>query len=81
MAKSRAGARAPEKEAGKSVKLNISLTPELARRLGIHAEMAGVSKSDLVAKLIADGCRRYVVHDRDREARGQGGEAGETDAA
>ena len=81
MARSRAGTKAPEKEVGKSVKLNISLTPDLARRLGIHAEMAGISKSDLVAKLIAEGCRRYVVHDRDREPKGQGGETEATDAA
>jgi hypothetical protein len=61
----------------KSVKLNLSLPPDLARRFGVHAEMVGMSKSGLFAELVRAGCRRFVVSDRERAA----GDPAETDAA
>lgn len=48
----------------KPVKLTLTLTAELARRFGVHAEMSGQSKSELFAELVKAGCRRWVVSDR-----------------
>ena len=53
---------------GISLKLNLSLPPDLARRFGVHAEMMGMSKSDLFAELVRAGCKRFVVSDRERAA-------------
>ena len=60
----------------KPVKLTLQLSGDLAKRFGVHAEMSGLSKSELFAELVKAGCRRYVVSDR------QGaGEPAESDAA
>lgn len=61
----------------KPVKLTLQLPAELAKRFGVHAEMVGLSKSDLFAELVKAGCKRFVVSDRERGP----GEAAETDAA
>lgn len=64
--------RIPSKPAGpqddKPVKLTLTLPGDLARRFGVHAEMQGVSKSELFAQLVRDGCKRYVVSDRESRA-------------
>jgi hypothetical protein len=52
----------------KPVKLTLTLPVELAKRFGVHAEMMGLSKSDLFAELVKTGCRRFVVHDHGKEA-------------
>ncbi len=46
--------RPPEK----SVKLNLTLAPDLARRFGVHAEMMGLSKCGLFAELVGAGFKR-----------------------
>lgn len=61
----------------KPVKLTLQLSAELAKRFGVHAEMTGLSKSELFAELVKNGCRRFVVSDRER----QPGETSETEAA
>jgi hypothetical protein len=47
-----------------------------ARRSGGHAEMTGLSESDLFAELVKAGCKRFVVSDRAQVP----GEAAEADA-
>jgi hypothetical protein len=54
-------------QAVKPVKLTLQLSPELAKRFGVHAEMTGVSKSELFAELVRAGCKRFVVSDRQGE--------------
>ncbi len=78
MSRRRNGARTAPQEAEKPVKLNLSLAPDLARRFGVHAEMMGLSKSELFAELVRSGCKRFVVSDRER---GPGEPAAEVDAA
>jgi hypothetical protein len=73
-----AGGKAVPQTDEKSVKLNLSLPHDLARRFGVHAEMMGMSKSDLFAELVRAGCKRFVVSDRER---GPGEPAAEGDAA
>jgi len=77
MSRRRTGARPAPQEAEKPVKLNLSLAPDLARRFGVHAEMVGMSKSELFAELVKAGCKRFVVSDRERGP----GEPTEADAA
>ena len=73
MARSRPAAKPETPQAGSAVKLNLSLPADLARRFGVHAEMAGISKSDLFAELVRGGCRRYVVHDHGgKDSTGEG---------
>ena len=67
---------APQQD-DKPVKLTLQLTAELAKRFGVHAEMLGMSKSELFAELVKTGCRRFVVSDRDRSP----GEPAEIEAA
>lgn len=78
MSRRRNGAKVAPQEAEKPVKLNLSLAPDLARRFGVHAEMMGLSKSELFAELVRAGCKRFVVSDRER---GPGEPAAEGDAA
>ncbi len=77
MSRRRTGGKAVPQPDEKSVKLNLSLPPDLARRFGVHAEMVGMSKSDLFAELVRAGCKRFVVSDRDRAA----GDGADIDAA
>ncbi len=72
------GGKAAPQPDEKSVKLNLSLPPDLARRFGVHAEMMGLSKSELFADLVRAGCRRFVISDRER---GPGEPPAEVDAA
>jgi hypothetical protein len=60
------GGKAAPQQDEKSVKLNLSLPPDLARRFGVHAEMVGMTKSELFAELVRAGCKRFVVSDRER---------------
>lgn len=78
MSRKRAGGKAVAQQDEKSVKLNLSLAPDLARRFGVHAEMVGMSKSELFAELVRAGCKRFVVSDRER---GPGEPPAEVDAA
>jgi hypothetical protein len=71
MARTRTAAKVESPKAATPVKLNLSLPPELAKRFGVHAEMVGLSKSDLFAELVRNGCRRYVVHDHGKESTGE----------
>jgi hypothetical protein len=61
------GKPAPQPD-DKPVKLTLTLPAELAKRFGVHAEMMGLSKSDLFAELVKTGCRRFIVHDHGKEA-------------
>jgi hypothetical protein len=72
-----AGSKAGPQVDEKSVKLNLSLPPDLARRFGVHAEMVGMSKSELFAELVRAGCKRFVVSDRERTS----GDLADPDAA
>jgi hypothetical protein len=72
MARTRTTAKPESQQAASAVKLSLTLPADLARRFGVHAEMLGVSKSDLFADLVRTGCRRYIVHDHG--GREQGGE-------
>ncbi len=80
MARKRIPGKSATHQDEKPVKLNLSLSPDLARRFGVHAEMVGMSKSELFARLVRDGCKRFVVSDRASEA-GEAGEPAEGDAA
>ncbi len=78
----KAGSRKPRKRAaGKApdrpgaldaskVKLTHHLSLQASQRLAIHAEMTGMTRSDLVEKLIVDHLRRFVVSDRGGPADG-----------
>lgn len=77
MSRRRAPVKPDPQQDGKPVKLTLQLPADLARRFGVHAEMTGLSKSELFAELVKAGCKRFVVSDR---AQGPG-EAAESDAA
>lgn len=64
MSRKRQDARPADRPDVKPVKLTLTLPADLARRFGVHAEMSGLSKSELFADLVKTGCRRYVVSDR-----------------
>lgn len=77
MARTRKAAKPSGREDGQAVKLTLSVPAELARRFGVHAEMVGLGKGELMAEMIRAHCRRFVVSDR-----GSGeGQGAETDAA
>ncbi len=80
MARKRIPGKSSTHQDEKPVKLNLSLSPDLARRFGVHAEMVGKSKSELFADLVRAGCRRFVVSDRASEPGGAGDLAAEPDA-
>lgn len=44
-----------------SQRLNIRISPDAYRRLGVHAVMAGMSPGRLVERLITDHCREWKV--------------------
>ena len=54
--KSAADATTPE-----SQRLNIRISPEAYRRLGVHAIMAGMTPGRLVEQLINTHCREWKV--------------------
>ncbi len=64
MARKRQTSKPADQQAEKPVKLTLTLAGDLAKRFGVHAEMAGLSKSELFADLVKTGCRRWVVSDR-----------------
>lgn len=71
-------AKAVERLDEKPVKLNLSLSAELAKRFGVHAECLGVTKSALLADMVRQHCRRFVIHDRDRGAGAEVSAEGDT---
>lgn len=75
MARARNAAKPEPQQDEKPVKLTLTLPADLAKRFGVHAEMLGMSKSDFFAKLVRDGCKRFVVHDHAKDA-GESAEAG-----
>lgn len=77
MSKRRAPVKTETRPDDKPVKLTLQLHADLARRFGVHAEMIGLSKSELFAELVRTGCKRFVVSDRAQIV----GEPPETDAA
>jgi hypothetical protein len=80
MSKRRAPSKPVPQSDDKPVKLTLQLSGELARRFGVHAEMTGLSKSELFAELVKAGCKRFVVSDRERPP-GESIDLAETDAA
>lgn len=81
--------RKPRRQAAKSngrqvvkpIKTAVSLSPETMRRLVIFAAMTDRTQSQVVAELIDEHCRRFVVQDRDRSANLSGPSAQEVSAA
>jgi hypothetical protein len=66
MSRRRAPGKPAPQQDEKPVKLTLQLSADLAKRFGVHAEMMGLSKSELFADLVRAGCKRFVVSDRDR---------------
>jgi hypothetical protein len=67
---------------GSTVKRTISLTAEASHRLDVHAVGLGLDVSALVEQLVRAHCRRFVLHDRDRQGSGaQGPDVGEVTSA
>lgn len=77
MARTRNSNKQDSQQDEKPVKLTLTLPADLAKRFGVHAEMLGISKSDYFAKLVRDGCKRFVVHDHEKD----GGKPAGADAA
>jgi hypothetical protein len=75
MARTRNSVKPEHQQDGKPVKLTLTLPADLAKRFGVHAEMLGISKSEFFAKLVRDGCKRFVVHDHGKDT-GESAEAG-----
>lgn len=61
-------AKSNGRQPGKPIKTAVSLSPETMRRLVIFAAMTDRTQSEVVAELIDQHCRRFVVQDRDRQA-------------
>lgn len=61
-------AKSTARQAVKPIKTAVTLSPETMRRLVITAAMEGKTQSEVVAALIDEYCRRYVVQDRARAA-------------
>ena len=68
MSKRRISSKPTAQPDDKPVKITLQVSAELAKRLGVHAEMLGMSKSDLFAELVKTGCKRFVVHDHGKES-------------
>lgn len=64
MSKRKPPSKPDRQQPAKVVKLTLQLPVDLSNRFGVHAEMTGVSKSELFAELVRAGCKRYVVSDR-----------------
>lgn len=58
-AKQRRGAAAAESP--ESQRLNVRISPDAYRRLGIHAIMAGMTPGRMVEQLITTHCREWKV--------------------
>lgn len=56
--------RADRPETAGKKKLNLSVSAEAYRRLGVTALMTGVDRSALVESWIEAHCRRWIVQDR-----------------
>lgn len=68
MARTRNAGKPDSQQAEKPAKLTFAIPGDLARRFGVHAEMLGLSKSELFAEMIRTQCRRFVVHDHGKDA-------------
>ena len=64
MSRKRQASKPADRVDEKPVKLTLTLSVDLAKRFGVHAEMTGQSKSEFFAELVRTGCRRFVVSDR-----------------
>jgi hypothetical protein len=61
----RRGAVKPsDRTEGQKVKSTICLPLEVSRRLTVYAAMTGADRSEVVAQLIREHLRRFVVQDR-----------------
>jgi hypothetical protein len=78
MSKRRTPVKPADRHDEKPVKVTLSIPAEVAKRFAVHAAALGMSKSDLFADLVRQGCRRFVLSDRER---GPGEPANEVDAA
>ena len=76
MSKKRQAGKTPDRPEERPAKITLTLPAELAKRFGVHAEMMGLSKSDLFAELVRAGCRRFVVSDRQAREGDEAPEAG-----
>jgi hypothetical protein len=69
-------------QSAKTVKHTVTLSADLSRRFGVHAEMMGMSKSALFAEMVRATCNRFVISDRLRnETTPVGGDRGGASAA
>ena len=76
MSKKRQAGKPADRPDEKPAKLTLTLPVDLAKRFGVHAEMVGLSKSELFAELVRAGCRRFVVSDRQAREGEEAPEAG-----
>ena len=66
MSKRRPAGKPAPQQAEPPVKLTLSVPADLAKRFAVHAAATGMSKTDLFAELVRQGCRRFVLSDRER---------------
>ena len=57
-------AKASKRATGPRIKTSIHISVEAWQRLGIHATMMNLDRSELMEQLIRDHLKRYVVSDR-----------------
>jgi hypothetical protein len=62
--KRRSTTKPPKTSTPTKQKLTLYVSPEGAKRLGVHATMLGTDRSALVEQLIAENLKRFVVSDR-----------------
>ncbi len=62
----RVAAKPSSRPVAERVKLTLYLDADLAKRFTVHAAMTGLDKSELFAELVKNGCKRFVVSDRER---------------
>jgi hypothetical protein len=62
----RASVKASDRKAVEKVKATLILPVETSRRLTIYAAMTDADRSEVVAMLIDEHLKRFVVQDRDR---------------
>jgi len=56
--------KAAKRATGPRIKTSINISVEAWQRLGIHATMMNLDRSELMEQLIRDHLKRYVVSDR-----------------
>jgi hypothetical protein len=64
----RPAAKPSRSRTAERVKSTLILPLETSRRLTVYAAFTGADRSEVVARLIDDHLRRFVVQDRDRPA-------------